>query len=456
MYFSPQLYDNRIELKVFTSAGVPVTVYSSSGITSMSVGYYQANTYVPIKTLTDLITTIDPSTLDISNLFCNIITSTTNDILPVANLITIIRQSYSCSFSVDKVPTVTSNMLLDRANFFMPKWSPAYQNDISTFSKIYYPIFEQLEKILTRSYSYMSSNFRGLPSSYLKTPLRKLPIMIEDLDTNKQIVETFNLDNSIINSINILPTSYQGILFKTAIEVLSLPLIFTMSPKYIFAKKTVYGAVEVHIEGLDINRNFVQETLVVANDELSRSLVKYSKVFSITSNDTDVIISNYVDCSEDITYKPKDSLRLLVDSNKDFAPSFPMKVTTGDILEIYSTIDNSVSLYQYSLDIPIVNTYCLFVTPQNDLILLNDGQLYSGVLTKPLDTSVSVQDVNNNNLVVYVENTEVIVGTPFSFVIDFEEYQKNFIGSNFYIKLQVNDEITFMNQSKEFQTDMVD
>lgn len=456
MYFSPQITDTAIQLQVYDDTGAVVSDFAATGITSLTVGYYESGTYVPTQVLTALITTVNPSTFDIANLFCQIVTSTTDDILSVTDLVDFTVLTYTLKYELEKVPVKTSNMLLDRANFFMPKWSPAYQNDISTFSKIYYPVYEQLEKILTRNYNYLSANLSGTRPQYSRYSLRKPPLIITNISTDTQLAHTFNLDNSIINGASLVNVEVQGVQVNASITSITFPIVLNATSQYVFAKKTVYGSSEIFIEGLNHKRQYIQETLSISSLEFVRSNAKYTKILNITCTDTDPIISTYIDCETDFAYKPKDTLRLMVDRDKNFAASLPITVV-DDLLEVFDSTGAGTSLYQYTLNIPNSTTpYSLFVTGQNDLILLQDGKLYAGVLAKPLDTIVPLQDVNNNGFIVYTEGDDCAVGKDFSFVIDFTEYLSNYVGSNFYVKLQVNDQVSYLNVDREFQNEMVD
>lgn len=346
---------------------------------------------------------------------------------------------YIISYKVHSAITDLSNSLLSRFNYFMPKWSTAYKNKISNFSRIFYPFYLNNEILFYKIQESLENNLRNLVTYKEYKPLPNSVFKIVD-KTSNEVRFSLSPYHSKINKVEISP--YKDIsshLFKEIYLTLSTPLYLKASCSTLYIEG--FSGTTVYIKGVTLEGVLTTETLVFNSHYIRCSKFQYKKIFSIQSNNKDIIVSNYLDLKSQINYY--EFFRAPTSYDLKNQPSFDYIYMEGaDVL------CNKEDYYQ--IDCSIQN---VFKTYTNDLIILDDNNnLRVGLLNRDFAPQLTLLENNNNNKYISIEEFDISTKS-ITFVIDTANLYNDLQNTYGTINISTDKDSYYVNQEKSLVFD---
>lgn len=344
-----------------------------------------------------------------------------------------VTQTYTILYR-SHIPLVEiSNPFLDRFNYFMPRWSTAYKNDISIFSKLTNPLFANLEKSFFKTATIVSDSRKNKETTTKVMRIQNTVGKVLDKDGNEKRF-TYNKENSPITRVSLNDTylSEQDFVSITA-ESFVEPIFFKRSSSKLYFTSPLNSTIKIsgiNTDGVFVEESFVFNTLVVKQSQYS-----YRKLQHFESTHNDSLITNYIDCSKQHLVEKPERLPIFIDESKE--QQFPLLTLENDRL-FTSFVKEAMFVYDghsYGLGL---DTTSIFVTDENDVISLNaNGELSTGILRKNLEVDMPLLNNNNNNKYVFV--SEVDYETKLvTFKINTTDLVPDFESSVIVLKVQTN------------------
>lgn len=316
-----------------------------------------------------------------------------------------VTQSYTILYK-SHIPFIeTSNPFLDRFNYFMPRWSTAYKNDITVFSKITNPLFANIEQSFLKISKIVANSLKETKTiKRVYKPRSPIGKIIDEQGVQKHYV--YNIENAPITRTDLKDAFIkERDFFSLTMDTFLQPKLIKKDCSSIFVKSPLNSSVSITgltIEGVIVEEDFTFNTLVI-----KQSIYKYRKLISMTSSHPETRISNYIDCSEDHLVEKSELLPLFIDITKE--QQYPLlRVVNGRLTTRF--VKSSMFPYDghsYGLNKDVTE---VFVTDTLDVITLdNKGCLSTGILRKDIEVDMPLLDNNNNNSYIHISD------------IDFEE-----------------------------------
>lgn len=349
-------------------------------------------------------------------------------------------QRYELKYSSQYGYRPTSNTFLKRYTLSMPAWSSAYKNDVSVYSKTIQPLFLLAERLLYKTNEYLWNNLTNTDTVIRKVELSAPVFSIKNKETDKYIAQTLIKQTESINKISETKLNLKNVLLFEDVkstDVEKFPLQLGKVFNHIIIKSELETVVT--IVGFNEYGESITETLYLNDVAPVTSLNKYKSVESVSSLMVDnvVLISNFINCKTTNTIRyPYEVAGSVTKSKQIDVPAYKFNsatkclnsyhkeniVISGDLEDSYR-VKEMQELSQF------------FVTNQDDLIVLTDGTLYTGLLRKHIETPMMIHPSNNNNSIVSVLTEDSYLDNMIEFQINTKDILEGFGNVSVLIKL---------------------
>lgn len=401
IYLKTSVVDGVFKVNCYDESGVDKT--SDFTITSKIYRKEQNNEYTFLLETSEKVLELHPDvfeTLDYLYVTVLLDNQTYKTYLKtlVKNQTTVLK--YTILYKSQTPLVEVSTPFLDRFSYFMPRWSTAYKNDVSNFSKITYPLFANIEKAFFKTSEIVTKSLANKTTfKKILTPRQRIGKVLGQDGVERKF--TYNIQNSPITRIK-TEESFARLtdMKEIAVDTFKDPISFKKNLSTLFITSPLNSTVTfsgITEAGTPVTESFTFNTLVT-----KQSRYKYKKLFYVDSTTTDSYIRNYVDCTDIHLIEKEELLPAFVDSSKE--QQFPSLLLDGKTLSVRYVKDG---LFEYD-----ANSYNLvkdfksvFVTDTLDVIgLSTDNTLYTSILRKNIEVDMPLLNNNNNNDYVYVSS----------------------------------------------------
>lgn len=484
MYLKLSANNERFQVKFLSSSGVEII--PSSAITCILYNKINSN-YIPFQTetiqsfqfsnkqITDRTTIYVDVYLDNVPYKTKVKVNVTNsEVLLKYNV------NFDSSYSVRNL----TNKFLRRVSLGMPRWSTAYKNDISNYSKTFYPLYLLPEKLFYKTYEALNKNLKNKKHSKRITVRQPIAVAKQGLSI---IPKTYIKEKEVITSITKTPITQVGLNLVTFDSDSSFPVKLdkTFNTLFIKTDKECF----IIIKGIGADRKRVTETLYCDGVLYSASFLNYKEILDISyvvSSGTESVVftcTNYMSLEKyqnnfRKNYSPSEG----VTGTKDL--EVPLYIYNSDTLTIntfYNKVwDNEVD-YQDSYFVPdMENHKGFFITEEEDLIflqptelatesvvnllsetplqLLPEGsttQLFVGLLTTDLSTDMPIHSSNNNNSIVSLLDSNIMEDNLVEFQVLCKDLVEEFGNISVNLSINVDGKMLYLNDNNEWVEDKV-
>ena len=326
---------------------------------------------------------------------------------------TIKRFNYNITYTSTQGLRSVSTPFLRRTTIGLPSWSTSYKEDITNYSKLFYPIYSLTENLFFETQEHLNNNLTS--TSTYKSIVSELPVGMVKVD-GEDVPITFSKSQELINKVSLIPFTNNNLnLINTTVDT-----VYPFSLDVIFNKLFLYSKTPclLKIEGTNNKRQLISEDISCNGFTYTNSINSYQTILSITVVDfegnvrPDVVVTNYLDCiGNQINTNTNTTLSLTVDKHKDYKqPLYIYNHDTCTINTYFNSywgagIDSDESYYNKSME-GCVSTY---INSDSDVIYLNSkGEIMISKLVKNLSTDLLLHSSNNNNGFVTVTEDNVI------------------------------------------------
>jgi hypothetical protein len=294
-----------------------------------------------------------------------------------------------------------STPFLDRFNYFMPRWSTAYKNDVSNYSKITYPLFANIEKAFFKTSHIVSDSLINKTTTKKVTSYRQKIGKVVGADGVERKF-TYNIENSPITRIKEQEALFKTLDFKRInVEDFVNVINFKKKCSRLYVESPLNTTVT--FTGLTENNVVVTEDFEFNTLVVKQSKHTYRKIFHFESSSKETYLSNFIDCDKIHLVEKPEKLPAFIDSNKE--QQFPSLELHENLLNVRFVKDGlfGYDAYAYNLNRSFKSA---FVTDTLDFIGIDtNNKLYTGILRKNLEVNMPLLDNNNNNPYVFVSST---------------------------------------------------
>ena len=294
-----------------------------------------------------------------------------------------------------------STPFLDRFNYFMPRWSTAYKNDVSNYSKITYPLFANIEKAFFKTSHIVSDSLVN------KSTTRKVISYRQKIGkvVGKDGVErkfTYNIENSPITRVSEETAVFKDLDFKRInVEDFVNVLNFKKKCSRLYIESPLNTTVT--FTGLTENNVVVTEEYEFNTLVVKQSKHTYRKIFHFESSSKEAYLSNYLDCSKVHLVEKSEKLPAFIDSAKE--QQFPLLELNENLLNVRFVREGLFEYDAYAYNLNKVFR-SIFVTDTLDVIGIDlNNKLWTGILRKNIEVNMPLLENNNNNPYVFVSST---------------------------------------------------
>ena len=352
---------------------------------------------------------------------------------------------------------MTSNTFLKRISIGMPRWSSAFKNDISIFSKAFYPLYLFSEKIYYKTNEHLENNINYIKHTQ-NIKLKDEPLYISNTKNNitEYIPKTYIKEKERINKVTskiILSNSNRNLVtFTNDNEYMKLDNIFNKI--FVRTKEECY----VTILGYDKYNNIISERLYSNKIYNSMSFNNYKEIIKVYSDTYhgNITCSNYLDCTDTksnvrYSYKLTGSIS---DSKEILVPYYKFNNDTNSLNVYFIDIDPDLNLadYEDSYYIPAMRNHKgYYVSEYDDIIFLNENnKLCYGLLRKNLETDMKLHPSNNNNTIVSTLNDNVASDNSVEFMISTKTIIEMYGNYSCKISSIIDGNIYYLNEDNEW------
>lgn len=346
------------------------------------------------------------------------------------------------------VPTFQiATPFLERCSFFMPKWSSAYKNSLSNYSRLTYPLYNNLVKNFYKTSKVLSNSIRDKDTvrKYIELPssFQKSVTVVKDKDNNiyqlTDIIENSPVSDTSLSTSKIKTTH----LFKTSyLNLHNRVLKRDCSKLYI---KSVRGA-SIVVHGITVEGTLVNEELVFYTQGIKTTMYKYKRILSISATDKNTVVSNYLDTKEDYSYEDFEKISCHIDKEKN--NNFPVLIKTNNRFSLNFEYDTTIlnEAISYKTNVQIKNLYV--DNDCNVFILSEDNEFFTSILSQSFVPDLKLSDNNNNNPYIFIDTAEKDEdGVVFS--IFTKELSSELKDNNVYIELEDDSGTYYLNNEQE-------
>lgn len=361
--------------------------------------------------------------------------------------------TYTLTYTSQYFQTPTSNTFLKRYTLSMPAWSSAFKNDISQYSKLISPLFLIPERIYYKTNEYLWLNLRNKESQTNSISFDSPLLFLKNNLTGKYIPRTLIKQKEAVNRVELTQLNYRNIkLFSYEHTDNVFPIVLGNNFNHILLKSDKETIVIV--VGLNEFGEKITESIYLNDVAQVTGLCKYKKVLSVTPKTADakVTISNYSDCLTNNTVRYPYEIAGTVTKNKNIdVPSYTYNndtkclnsyhkeniLITGDLEDSYR-INGMFGYSKY------------FVTNTEDLVVLKDSKLFTGLIRKNIETTMKIYPSNNNNTIISVLSEDSYFDNVVEFCINPKDIIQNFGYVSAQITLQSDVGILYLNNENEW------
>lgn len=357
---------------------------------------------------------------------------------------------YSIKYKTNIPQIQCSTPFIDRCSFFMPTWSTAYKNSITNYSKLVFPLYTNIIKNFYKTTQTITESLKG-KEQYLK--YIELPKSFEQehitVKSSEGITykETDIIETSPISRISFSETKLKNkYLFSlNYAEVINKRLRNNCSKLYVHSKKGTL----VSICGITTEGTYAKEDIFFTSSVTNSSLYNYSKILTITSSDSDTIVSNYLDTSKFHIKEDFEKISSFIDPTKN--NSYPIVKISDNLIHTY--FENNANVFVDSHKYKVEkNISDLYIENTGDIFLLDlNNNLYTSSLYLNLKTNLKLLDNNNNNKFIYL--TQNLDEGYVEILIQTKELSE-LIDDRVVIKLENSKGIYYLNQDLDIVEDI--
>lgn len=334
----------------------------------------------------------------------------------------------------------TSNTFLKRYTLSMPAWSSAYKNDVSIYSKTIQPLFLLPERLLYKTNEYLWNNLTNTDAVLRKIELPAPVFVVQNTSTKGYIPQTLIKQTESINKVTEMTLNLKRIQLFENIDSTDIAM-FPLQLGKVFNHLIIKSELEtiVTIIGFNTYGEQVTETLYVNDVAPVTSLIKYKTVESVSSLTYDNVlkISNYINCTDTNTIRYPYEIAGTVTKTKQIdVPAYKFNPDTQCLNSYHKeNIIISGDLEDSYRVKSMKDTSQFFVTNQEDLIVLTDGSLSTGLLRKTIETPMPIHPSNNNNSIVSVLTEDSYLDNVIEFQINTKDIVQSFGNVSILVKL---------------------
>lgn len=349
-------------------------------------------------------------------------------------------QRYELTYSSHYGYRPTSTTFLKRYTLSMPAWSSAYKNDVSVYSKTIHPLFLLTERLFYKTNEYLWNNLTNTDTVIRKVELSAPIFSVKNKETDSYIAQTLIKQKESINKVSETKLNLKNVLLFENIkstDVEKFPLQLGKVFNHIIIKSELETVVTVI--GFNEYGERVTETLYLNDVAPATSLNKYKSVESVSSLMVDnvLLISNFINCKDTNTIRYPYEVSGSVTKTKQIdVPAYKFNADTSCLnsyhkenIIISGDLEDSYRVKEMQEDSQF------FVTNQDDLIVLTDGKLSTGLLRKTLETPMPIHPSNNNNSIVSVLTEDSYLDNTIEFQINTKDILESFGNVSILIKL---------------------
>lgn len=484
MYLKLSANNERFQVKFLSDSGAEVI--PNSIITTILYNKINSD-YIPFQTETSLSfqyshKQITDKTTIFADVFIDGIIYKSKVKVSVINSEVILKYhvNYESSYSVRPL----TNKFLRRVSLGMPQWSTAYKNDISVYSKTFYPLYLLPEKLFYKTNEALNKNLRN--KKHKKRVSVRQPIAVAKQGT-RIIPQTYIKEKEMITNINKIPIIQKGVNLVSFDTDVTYPVKLDKTFNSLFIKSDKECL--LIIKGVSPERRLISETLFCDGVLYSVSLLKYKEITDISyvavagTEKVELTCTNYMSLNKyQNNFRKNHLVTDGVTSDKEL--DVPLYLYNSDTLTVntfFSKVwDNEVD-YQDSYFIPeMENHKGFFVTDEEDLLflkttelatestvnllsetpqqLLTEGstsQIFTGLLRTNLETSMPIYSSNNNNSIVSALQSNVMEQNEVEFQILCKDLVEEFGNISVNISINVDGRIYYLDDNNEWVTDKV-
>lgn len=306
-------------------------------------------------------------------------------------------QSNAKNFIVYKPVTISkeSNLFYSKASAYVPKWSKAYKEHGSNFSKIVEPYFKLLQGFYNTVDYNLTSEYQYNTYDYVDDTFK---LYSQD---GTQLLEQCSLLTGNRKQCSLVSSNSElklETIYLDSTDTLSDYVLST--PCTLYFKKFDTSAAAVMVEGLDETDTFVTEVVNLISTSVSSTKRKY-KVIKTLVHAVPLQLSNYVDCFEQhfILHDNPTPIPLLI--NKDnysiFYPTIKLEtIGNSPSIGIYNKLDCVYRYYFRSNKIKGV-----FIDKYLNVYWIENNKLYMNCLSVDLSAYSNNSYENANDFIDY-------------------------------------------------------
>lgn len=407
IYAKTRVVDGLYTVKCFNEYGVDIT--ASLDISSEIYFLDAYGTY-------NLATVVEGSSqnllsdyLDYSHLYVTLKINTAihKTYLKTPVVITSTVQQYSVHYKVNNELPKQSNILLERFTYFLPKWSSAYKNDISNYTKITYPFFCNIEKLYYKTSEIVDKALAG-QSFYKKTIYNYDKAKIGKITNTDGIELRYTYDRSSTTPSRLTYKEKHFITLENDLHMQpasewTLPTSLKGYCSKLYVRAPLHT--NVIVRGLDLNGAFITETFKFLTLNTKTSKFKFKTILDIiTDKPKETIVSNYLDCNTD--HFTENFQDIPAFSNKNKKVQFPRLYVNSDIVQLAMLTDASLE-YEHSSYMLSEKVANLHMNKFGHIVALTqNGYLTTGILNKNIQVNMPILSNNNVNKYVFVDEVD--------------------------------------------------
>lgn len=332
-----------------------------------------------------------------------------------------VRQSYHINYTSSFSNSLTSNTFLKRYTLSMPAWSSAYKNDISQYSKLVAPLYLLTEKIYYKTNEVLWNNLKGIRNNIKRFESKSSVMSLKRLSDSSFVASSYIKQKEAINKIAETKLPLRKVfLFEEDLLDLDLPITLGNSFNNIFLQADKEAV--IFLKGLDHRGNLISESVYIDDVAHVTSLLKYKKLLSVasTTQDISIKVSNHLPCDETgNTFRTKYEVSGTVSKTKSLETPKYLFNTESLTLNSYHR-ENTIQTgdFEDSYRVPLLRDASkYFVTTTDDIVSLINGQLFTGLLRKNIETDMPLYASNNNNSLVSLLTNDAHIDNVVEFQI---------------------------------------
>lgn len=365
--------------------------------------------------------------------------------IKVEVITTEVRIKYKLNYETTYPFRELSTTFLRRVSLGMPSWSTAYKNDVSIFSKVFYPLYLIPERIYYKTKEALHNNLTN--DTYTKPILTKGTVSVAKREDGSIIPRTFIKEKEMINKVTTEKINQKNInLFSLLLDgTVTYPIKLDPTFNKIFVRSD--KSCLIHVSGINKRRLPINEYIYCDGVVYTSSFLEYKEINEITL----VKISGYEDPKIEITnhmnlkkYQSNFRTNLMTgtpDDNKDFEVPLYLYTYETDMLKTFyakewlQEEDGSIEYFVPALrgnngffvteddDIISLSSNVTLGAEETDDILLteinqkmsSETNLYrinTGLLRRNIEVDLELHSSNNNNSLVTIldENSAATTG----------------------------------------------